>query len=235
VDADVGGVAAASAAPDATSVAGAAAAASLSHAAANTEAAQAAALSLTAVGAKHPHDGDNAAAAPTAAGDAAAGMSQLNGAASTGAADVTPAPSLQVHAGVDTPEFAQGLAQRVSWMVGNGLNSAKLQVNPPQLGPIELSISVQGDHAAVAMVTHSAVTRDALESSTSALKDMLGAQGFAQVSVDISQRSFQERSAYTPPSYDRAPSNARGSAAAPLAAAVTGTSRAAAGALDAYA
>ena len=45
------------------------------------------------------------------------------------------------------------------------------------------------------MTSHSAVTRDALESSSPKLREMLGAQGFGQVSVDISQRSFQERSA----------------------------------------
>ena len=119
-------------------------------------------------------------------------MAQL-GVNSPGSTAATPAPTLKVTAGVDTPEFGQGLADRVSWMVGNNLNGAKLQVNPPQLGPIEVRIAVQGDHAQIWMTSHSAVTRDALESSSPKLREMLGAQGFGQVSVDISQRSFQER------------------------------------------
>jgi flagellar hook-length control protein FliK len=120
-------------------------------------------------------------------------------------------------------------------MVDNGLNGARLQVNPPQLGPIELRISVQGDHAQVSMITHSEVTRDALESSTPKLREMLGAQGFGQVSVDISQRSFQDRSAYSQP-YERTSSASRSSAAATAISAVsTSTPRTSLGAVDAYA
>ena len=90
-------------------------------------------------------------------------------------------------------------------MVGNNLNGAKLQVNPSQLGPIEVRIAVQGAHAQVWLTSHSAVTRDALESSSQKLREMLGAQGFGQVSVDISQRSFHERSPQAQ-AYDWTPS-----------------------------
>lgn len=144
-----------------------------------------------------------------------------------------PAPVLKIHAAVESAEFAQDLSDRVSWMMSNGVNSARLQVNPPQLGPIELSIQVQGDHAQVTMTTHSAVTRDALESGSPQLRDMLGAQGFGQVSVDISQRSFQDRAAYAP-IYQRAtPGEGIPVAAAPTTA--TLPQRAPTGVLDAYA
>jgi len=185
---------------------------------------------------KHAHAGFDLAALAGSGGDAAAGLSQLNANASVGApADATPAPALRVHANVDSADFPQGLSDRVSWMVDNGVNGAKLQVNPPQLGPIELRISVQGDHAQVWMTTHSAVARDALELSSPKLREMLNAQGFGQVSVDISQRSFQDRSAYVPP-YQRESADVRGAAvraAAPTAAA--SAPRSLPGALDAYA
>jgi flagellar hook-length control protein FliK len=120
-------------------------------------------------------------------------------------------------------------------MVDNGLNGAKLQVNPPQLGPIELRIAVSGDHAQVWMTTHSAVTREALESSSPKLREMLGAQGFGAVSVNISQRSFQDRSGQAQP-YQRMASSDR-SATVPVASASNGSpvSRASSGVLDAYA
>jgi len=185
---------------------------------------------------KHAHAGFDLAALAGSAGDAAAGLSQLNANTSVGApADATPTPALRVHASVDSADFSQGLSDRVSWMVDHGVNGAKLQVNPPQLGPIELRISVQGDHAQVWMTTHSAVARDALESSSPKLREMLNAQGFGQVSVDISQRSFQDRSAYVPP-YQRESANVRGAvvtAAAPTTAA--SAPRSLLGALDAYA
>jgi flagellar hook-length control protein FliK len=152
----------------------------------------------------------------------------------TTTADVTPTPTLKVAAGVDTPEFGQGLGDRVSWMVGNNLTGAKLQVNPPQLGPIEVRIAVQGDHAQVWLTSHSAVTRDALESSSPKLREMLGAQGFAQVSVDISQRSFQERSSRAQP-YDWTPSANRSASIAPVSSAATSMPRTSNSVVDAYA
>jgi flagellar hook-length control protein FliK len=193
--------------------------------------------------------GDNgAAAASTKSADAAttgatvgADGTQAGAAAQSSfnipsATDAAPAANLKVSAGIDTPEFGQGFADRVSYMVDNNLSSAKLQVNPPQLGPIEVRIAVQGGHAQVWLTSHSAVTRDALESSSPKLREMLGAQGFGQVSVDISQRSFQERP-NTPPAYDWASASSRGgsSAASSVSAAAAPASRISNSAVDAYA
>ena len=184
---------------------------------------------------KHAHAGFDLAALTGGTSDAAAAQSQLNANASvSAAADATPTPAVRIHASLDSADFPQGLADRVSWMVDNGVNGAKLQVNPPQLGPIELRISVQGDHAQVWMTTHSAVARDALESSSPKLREMLNAQGFGQVSVDVSQRSFHDRSAYTPP-YQRESHLGSAATAAVNATAPVPAPRSLLGALDAYA
>ena len=181
---------------------------------------------------KASHSGTGDSSVPdTGGGGGTAGVGQLSTNATTGT-DPAPTPTLKVSQPVDTPEFAQGLADGVSMMVGSNLTSAKLQVNPAQLGPIDVRITVQGDQAQISLTAHSAVTRDALESSSSKLREMLGAQGFAQVNVDISQRSFQERSTYAQP-YDWTPS-ANGSAASASVAAAS-TSRASSSLLDAYA
>jgi flagellar hook-length control protein FliK len=197
--------------------------------------ADAATLALASLGDKHAREngadlGGNGNS--NGDGDATAAAQQLGSNAASLASDAGSTPTLNVNAALDSANFPQGLAERVSWMVDNNLNGAKLQVNPPQLGPIELQIAVQGDHAQVWMSTHSAVTRDALESSVPKLREMLGAQGFGDVRVDISQRSFQERSAYAPP-YERVPPVDR--AAPSAAAAPNATGRISLGAVDAYA
>jgi flagellar hook-length control protein FliK len=169
-------------------------------------------------------------------GNGAAALQQLNPGTASSSGDSTPAATLRVSAPVDSPEFPQGVADRVSFAVDNNWSSTKLQVNPPQLGPIDLQIAVQGDHAQVLMSTHSAVTREALESSLPKLKEMLNSQGFTQVSVDISQRSFQDRSAFSQP-YTWSKSGS-GTSSAPAVAPITAPSTAAprsVGALDAYA
>ena len=182
---------------------------------------------------KHSRSATGDSSLSGASGDGAAGLAQVSSSAIT-ATDAAPTLALKVTAGVDTPEFAQGLANRVSWMVDNNLNGAKLQVNPPQLGPIEVRIAVLGGHAQVWMTSHSAVTRDALESSTPKLREMLGAQGFGQVSVDISQRSFQERSSQAQ-TYDWTPSADRAAYSASVSTTASSIPRTSSGVLDAYA
>jgi flagellar hook-length control protein FliK len=176
------------------------------------------------------HDRGAAGDSSTGTGDGAAALQQLT---ANAPASNAPVPTLRVHAEVDSAEFPQAVADRVSFMVDNSWSNAKLSVNPPQLGPIELQIAVQGDHAQVMMSTHSALTRDALESSVPKLREMLNSQGFTQVSVDVSQRSFQERSSYTPP-YTWTPA-ASSSGSATADAAPPAASRAVLGLVDAYA
>jgi flagellar hook-length control protein FliK len=204
-------------------------------AAAKAAAAAPAAATLANAGAadKRASGGTGDSLLPGTAVDAVAGAAQLSG-STAGVTDTAPAPTLKVAAGVDTPEFGQGLADRVSWMVDNNLNGAKLQVNPPQLGPIEVRIAVQGSHAQVWLVSHSAVTRDALESSSPKLREMLGAQGFGQVSVDISQRSFQDRPPQ-PQHYDWTPAANHTPSTAAGQSTSNSVTRISNGAVDAYA
>ena len=176
---------------------------------------------------KRSHGNGPDSALSGATNDGSAGAAQLL----TSNASSTSAPTFKVAAGVDTAQFGQGVADRVSMMMDGNLTSAKLQVNPPALGPIEVRIALQGGHAQVWLSSHSAVTRDAFESSSPKLQEMLSSQGFSQVSVDISQRSFQERS---PPSqaYEAHAHRRRCSRVGPR---TVSMSRSASGLLDAYA
>jgi flagellar hook-length control protein FliK len=182
---------------------------------------------------KHSQDGTGNSLLIDTSGNSIAGTAQISTTAGIGSGAIS-TPTLKLPAAVESPEFGQGLADRVSWMVDNNLNGAKLQVNPPQLGPIEVRIAVQGDHAQVWLTSHSAVTRDALEASSPKLREMLGSQGFGQVSVDISQRSFQERSPQAQP-YDWTPAVNRGASTATASSAAVSMPRMPSGAVDAYA
>jgi flagellar hook-length control protein FliK len=157
-------------------------------------------------------------------------------------ASVTPAAggsasaaSVKIDAPVGTPQFNEAVANRVSWMAGNNVTGATLQVSPPQLGPIELRVTIEAGHAQVWMSSHNPATLDALQNSSPKLRDMLSSQGFQQVSVDVSQRSFQDSSSpysqaqvWTPP----AQSDATEVGGQPV---LTAPSRVSLGVVDAYA
>jgi len=191
-------------------------------------------LTRASVAADRPAPGSDAVPSLSLDPSAAAGAAQL---LATAPVPSQAPPVLNVAARVDSTEFGQGVASQVSFMVDRNLNNASLQVNPPSLGPIEVRIALQGGHAQVWMTSHSAVTRDALESSSAKLREMLGTQGFGQVSVDISQRSFQERSSQSQ-TYSALPPVERSAGALGAAAqsrSAGSTPRAASGLVDAYA
>jgi|SRR5271166_790233 len=243
-----GGVSAASAAPSADGSATAVTIAAASATAAATAPAQFGAFAAAlGVADKHGRDtnidassgigaagGSAAAAAPSGNDGGAAALAASANQPPVAISEAGSAGLAKIDAGINSPEFSQALADRVSYMAGNNLNGATLQVSPPQLGPIELRVSVENGHAQVWLSSHNPATLDALQSSTPKLREMLSSQGFTQVSVDVSQRSFQDRSAYRENS-QWTPASENDAAPALAAVGASGSPRAALGVLDAYA
>ncbi len=85
------------------------------------------------------------------------------------------------------------LSSRVQWMVNRDVQTAELRINPPNLGPVELRVSVQNDQASVILVSQHAVVREAMEAALPRLRDMLTDQGMQQVEVAVSNQSFAEQ------------------------------------------
>ena len=211
---------------------GAAVPAAVSTALANARTINALANVIAAIDDKTSRDSNSDAPLSSVSSDGSVGAAQLLTTNTT--TDASTTSTFKVAAPVETAEFSQGVADRVSFMVDGNISSAKLQVNPPALGPIEVRIALQGSHAQVSFISHSALTRDALESSAPKLREMLGSQGFGQVSVDVSHGSFQDRSAQSSP-YQGSAVAARDSsldAARPVA---RSAARTPTGVLDAYA
>lgn len=85
------------------------------------------------------------------------------------------------------PEFGQALGERLTWLVRNEVQQAILRLDPPSLGPLEISIAVKDDQAAILIHANHVVTREVLEAEAPRLRGMLGEAGFAQVDVDVAR------------------------------------------------
>lgn len=95
----------------------------------------------------------------------------------------------EIRSPVTSPRFGQEVGERVIWMAKEGVQQARVQVNPPGLGPVELSVQVQEDGAKVTVTAQHALTREVLAADVPRLRAMLEDQGFAQVDVSVSQDS----------------------------------------------
>jgi flagellar hook-length control protein FliK len=78
------------------------------------------------------------------------------------------------------------IAERVMWMVQGDQQSAKLQLNPPQLGPLEVRVSVHQDQTSVSFIAQHAPVREALEAALPRLREMFDQQSLQLVRADVS-------------------------------------------------
>jgi len=99
-------------------------------------------------------------------------------------------PSLPVHTPLRHPEWGDEVSQRIRWAIGNQVQSAELKINPPQLGPVEVRVSVDADRQmTVTLASQHALVREALTDSLPRLRDLMSEHGFSAVNVDVSQQS----------------------------------------------
>lgn len=90
---------------------------------------------------------------------------------------------------VGTPGWNDGLANRVVWMAKSEVQTAELHLNPADLGPIEVTLTLSGDDKSQATVQFSAAhaaTREAIETALPRLREMLQESGITlgQAGVD---------------------------------------------------
>jgi flagellar hook-length control protein FliK len=99
-----------------------------------------------------------------------------------------PAPAPAPAATVQVPEFSLAatpgsaqfgpqLGDRVLWLVHEGMHEARLQLNPRELGPVEVRLSVGDGAAQVSFSAQHAGTAAAVQQSLPQLRDLLAQQG----------------------------------------------------------
>ncbi|RRQ20919.1 flagellar hook-length control protein FliK [Thiohalobacter thiocyanaticus] len=106
-------------------------------------------------------------------------------------------PTTQIPLPMQHPQWGDALSEKVMWMTNQKLQGAEIKLNPPQLGPIEVRVSLNNDsgqsQAQVNFTAQHALTRDALESALPRLREMFNANGVDLVDVNVSDRSFAEQ------------------------------------------
>lgn len=122
-------------------------------------------------------------AAGPAHGSAAPHATELSGAASASA----PAPfEAQLSAALGSPEFAPALGVQMSILAKEGVQEARLHLNPADMGPIAVQIAVDGQHARVHFQADLAATRDALQASLPDLASAMREAGLMLAGGDVS-------------------------------------------------
>lgn len=112
------------------------------------------------------------------------------GAAGTSTAHAENRMSAQATMNMNQAGFSHALHERVSIMSQTqGVHQARIQLNPPELGPMQVQVKVEGHHTQVLFQVHHAAVSESLEASLPRLREMLAQGGQQQVSVNIQQHT----------------------------------------------
>jgi flagellar hook-length control protein FliK len=86
-------------------------------------------------------------------------------------------PDVAIDAPPGSPQFGPQLGERLLWLVRDGIHEARLQLNPRELGPVEVRLSVGDGAAQVSFSAQHAGTAAAVQQSLPQLRDLLAQQG----------------------------------------------------------
>ena len=111
---------------------------------------------------------------------------QLQPGALQQAAAAAAMPADKLAGRVGTPAWDQQLGQKVVWMAAGGDQSATLTLNPPDLGPVQVVLTVTNDQADAAFMSAQPEVRQALEAAMPRLREMMSEAGIAFGNASVS-------------------------------------------------
>ena len=87
------------------------------------------------------------------------------------------------------PEGQQQLAEKVRWMINGRNPAAEIRLDPPELGAMQIRLSMAADTASVSFIVQSLAAKEALDQAAPRLREMLQQQG-----VELGQSSVEQQS-----------------------------------------
>jgi flagellar hook-length control protein FliK len=87
------------------------------------------------------------------------------------------------------PEGNQQLAEKVRWMMNTKNLVAEIRLDPAELGSMHVKVAISGETATVNFVVQSQQARDAVDTATPKLKEMLAEKG-----IELGQSSVRQES-----------------------------------------
>lgn len=122
------------------------------------------------------------------------------------AAATAPADPAAINTPVTQPGWGDELGLKITWMATQRNQSAELHLNPPQLGPLDVTLKMNGDQATALFTSPHAAVREAIEQALPRLREMLADSGIMLSNAMVSDQSAKNNQ-------DNAPRKAQGKSA----------------------
>jgi flagellar hook-length control protein FliK len=99
----------------------------------------------------------------------------------------------KITARVGTPAWDQSLSQKIVWMSNNAQQTASLTLNPPDLGPLQIVLSVNNDQANATFIAAQPEVRLAIEAAMPKLREMMSDAGIQLGQANVSSGSTPQQ------------------------------------------
>ncbi|HMU68084.1 MAG TPA: flagellar hook-length control protein FliK, partial [Cellvibrionaceae bacterium] len=97
--------------------------------------------------------------------------------------------------------LATDLVEKTGWLIEHKVDTAQIQLDPPELGPIAVKIHTHQEQVSVSFVVANPQVRDAMDQTLQRLKDLLQEQGINLSHADVNdQRQQRDNSGEDAPS-----------------------------------
>ena len=104
-----------------------------------------------------------------------------------------------IAARVGTPDWNTELGQQIVWMVGDKQQVAELHVNPPELGPLDIKLTIDGSQTTAVFTSPHSEVREAVEAALPRLREVLADSGLTLGNASVTADTPRDSQAFANP------------------------------------
>jgi len=97
-----------------------------------------------------------------------------------------------IHTPFRDSSWSQQFGEKMVWLAKNDQQSAQININPPDLGPVQITLNLSGDQAKLAFASPHAEVRQAIENALPQLKEMLSSAGINLGQTNVGANMTQQ-------------------------------------------
>jgi flagellar hook-length control protein FliK len=90
------------------------------------------------------------------------------------------------------PNWGNAVGEKILWMANQQLSSADIRLDPPELGSLQVKVTVQQDQANITFISPHPQVRELLDQQVTRLREMFAEQGLNLGQVDIADKREQQ-------------------------------------------
>lgn len=94
---------------------------------------------------------------------------------------------------VGSPQWSQAVGDKVLWLAAQNVSSAEIRLDPPELGALQVKVSVNQDQTSISFSSPHPAVREVLDQQLQRLREMFSDSGLNLVNVDVSDKSFAQQ------------------------------------------